>query len=442
MVSEHPSMYNSTTWPQVQADVACVFYNAFVITLKLNTMQSQYDAIVIGGGVTGNASALGLAQTGARVAHVCPDETTPSNDALDIRIYALSNPNVALLKRLRVWDALDAKRVCPVSDMHITGDAHRSAADLRGQLHFSTYDTDMTELAWIVEQNNIQKALQLALKFVPNLSTFHTHASALNIRDDGVDITTPNGDVLSAPLLVGADGANSWARQAHHIDHTFFDYEQCGVVANFSCAQPHFNCAHQWFFSNGDVLALLPLPNQQVSMVYSCETAISKSMLSFNDIELAQHISELSQHAVGALTTLTPAQAFPLKRMRANRFIAPHTLLLGDAAHTVHPLAGQGLNLGLQDLSAWLDILAQREPHRAINDPVLLRRYERARWTPTLEMQGITHALNRLFQNPNPIARHARNLGMTLLDTLPPLKRRLIQAAMGQAPTDAPHKTQ
>lgn len=399
-------------------------------------MQTQFDVIVVGGGVAGNASALGLAHTGVRVAHICPDVLAPSGDALDARIYALSNPNVALLKRLRVWDALDTTRMCSVSDMHIMGDSAQSKSGLGGNLHFSAYDTEMTELAWIVEQNNIQKALQMALRFVPNLTTFNTNATTLNIRDHGIDITTRNGDVLSASLLVGADGSNSWARQAHHIEHTFFDYEQHGVVANFSCEKPHFNCAHQWFFNNGNVLALLPLPNQCASMVYSCETPTSTHIMSMTDAELAAHINKLSHNTLGALTTLTPAQAFPLKRMLAKTFIAPHTLLIGDAAHTVHPLAGQGLNLGLQDLNTWLDVMAEREPHRAINDPVLLRRYERARLAPTMEMQGVTHALNRLFQSPHPIVRHARNLGMSLLDAAPPLKRRLIQAAMGQQPTD------
>ena len=401
-------------------------------------MQTQFDVIVVGGGVAGNASALGLAQAGVRVAHVCLDAPTSLDGAFDARIYALSNPNVALLKRLRVWDALDATRMCSVSDMCVMGDSAQSKSGLGGSLHFSAYDTNMTELAWIVEQNNIQKALQMALRFVPNLTAFRTNASILHVREHGIDITTLTGDVLSAPLLVGADGANSWTRQAHHIEHTFFDYEQHGVVANFACERPHFNCAHQWFFNNGDVLALLPLPNQCASMVYSCTTPVSTHIMSMNDVELAQHVRELSQNTLGALTPLTAAQAFPLKRMLANKFIAPHTLLIGDAAHTVHPLAGQGLNLGLQDLSTWLDLMTQRESHRAINDPVLLRRYERARLAPTMEMQGVTHALNRLFQSPHLIARHARNVGMSLLDAAPPLKRKLIQAAMGQQTTDTP----
>lgn len=399
-------------------------------------MQTQFDIVVVGGGVTGNASALGLAQTGARVAHICLDASAPSNDALDARIYALSNPNVSLLKRLRVWDALDTARMCSVSDMRIMGDSVKSTSGMVGNLRFSAYDTDMTELAWIVEQNNIQKALQMALRFVPNITTFRTNASSLNVRDHGIDVTTHNGDVLSASLLVGADGAHSWTRQAHQIEHTFFDYEQHGVVANFSCEKPHFNCAHQWFFNNGDVLALLPLPNQCVSMVYSCENPISTHIMSMNDFELAKHVSELSHEVLGVLATVTSAQAFPLKRMLAKKFIAPHTLLIGDAAHTVHPLAGQGLNLGLQDLSTWLDLMVQREPHRSINDPVILRRYERARLAPTMEMQGVTHALNQLFQSPHPIVRHARNVGMSLLDAAPPLKRRLIKAAMGQQPID------
>lgn len=391
-------------------------------------MQNHFDVAIIGGGIAGNTCALAMAQIGLRVAHVSLDTPVALNETLDARIYALSNSNVELFKRLRVWDAIDHSRICPVADMRIAGDDESTG---RGLLELNAYSAHMTELAWIIEQNNMQRALQMALKFVPNVSTFRCNAQALTQLEDGVNILTDAGNNITASLLIGADGANSWTRQALQIELETFDYEQSGIVANFACEKPHHHCAHQWFLDNGDVLALLPLPNQRVSIVYSCSQSKVPDMMALSESDFAALISDLSKHTLGALTSLAPAQAFPLKRRKAKSFIGQNSLLIGDAAHTVHPLAGQGLNLGLQDVNAWLNILQNREAHRAINDPVLLRRYERERIVPTIEMQGVTHALNRLFHHPHPIAKHARNVGMNLLNILPPIKRRLIQSAMG-----------
>ena len=390
-------------------------------------MQNNFDAIIIGGGITGNASALALAQCGLSVALLSNEKPASLTDALfDARIYALSHTSVQLLKDLRVWDAMQHERMCAVTDMRIMGDATHGERQ-QGVLQFNAYSAHQSELAWIIEQNNIQAALLQGIQFSPNITMIDDCATDLN----QTEIRTRSGRRLSADLLIGSDGANSWLRQVAHIDADVFDYGQSGVVANFNCAQPHHGRAHQWFLADGAVLALLPLPQQKISMVYSCAQNTADELLDFDNEALSNHITDLSHQILGNLTADAPAQAFKLKRMRAQRMIAPHIVLIGDAAHTVHPMAGQGLNLGLQDVACLRHIIMHRPPFRPIHDHVLLRQFERERTAATAQMQGITHGLNRLFSNAHPAAQHLRNLGMNLLDVAPPLKRLLIKSAMG-----------
>ena len=396
-------------------------------------MHNHFDVLIIGGGITGNASALTLSQCGFRVGLISSEKPAVTTEQFDARIYALSNTSVKLLKNLRVWDAVDANRICAVNDMRIMGDATHGEAQ-QGVLHFNAYKAHQSELAWIVEQQNIQNALIRAIQFSPNITVITDAAIELQVTANKVQIQTTNAQIFTADLIIGSDGAQSWVRQASKIGTDIFDYAQNGIVANFTCAQAHHGCAYQWFLPDGAVLALLPLPQQRVSMVYSCGPQTTDELLSLSAEELAQNISARSHQVLGELhaDSNVRAQSFPLKRMRAHRFIGERTLLLGDAAHTVHPLAGQGLNLGLQDLACLRDLIMQRESFRTIYDSVLLRRYERARVAATAQMQGVTHVLNRTFTHNHPAIRHARNLGMNLLDIAPPLKRWLIKTAMGQ----------
>lgn len=393
-------------------------------------MQNHFEAVVIGGGVTGLASALSLSQCGLTVALIAPEPNAIVQPHLfGSRIYALSQSNVQLLKKLRIWDAMDQSRICPISDMRIMGDEPHGTMH-QGVFQLNAYSAHQSELAWIVEQSNLQNALHQAIQFTPSISVLNTTASSLSISDIKTQITTATQQTIEADLLIGADGAQSWTRSALAIDKDVFDYQQSGVVANFTCAQPHKQCAHQWFFNDGSILALLPLPEQQVSMVYSCPTDLANKLLALTPEELSQHISTSSHHVLGDLTANTAAQAFPLQRMRAHHFIAQRAVLVGDAAHTVHPMSGQGLNLGLQDIACLQRLISQRQPHQAIGEPRLLRQYERERFTATAKMQLVTHNLYRTFSSTLPLVRQARNLGMNLLDIAPPLKRWLIKNSL------------
>jgi len=227
--------------------------------------------------------------------------------------------------------------------------------------------------------------------------------------------------------VVGADGARSFVREQAGIAAASGAYAQSAVVANFACERPHRGVALQWF-QGGPVLALLPLPGERVSMVWS--TGDAERLLALDEQALGREVGRASGHALGELRLLCAPRAFPLQRLAAQRMVAPRAALAGDAAHVVHPLAGQGANLGLQDARALAAALAAREPQRDPGDLGLLRRYERARAADVLAMDATVHGLCRLFASgAQPIAR-LRNAGLNLTDRLPVLKNLLIHQAM------------
>ena len=208
------------------------------------------------------------------------------------------------------------------------------------------------------------------------------------------------------------------------------DYQQSAVVCNFACTTPHLNTAWQWFTDEG-IVALLPLPGEHVSLVWSAPTALAQQLAKLDAAQLAQRVTERTGAALGELTTAGVAQTFPLRLIVVDRLIGNRVALVGDAAHVVHPLAGQGLNLGLQDVAALLELVRAREPFRDIGDPVLLRRYERGRAEPIAMMRAATDGLVRLFGVDDPLARFVRNTGMAAVDRVSPLKNLLIRQALG-----------
>jgi ubiquinone biosynthesis UbiH/UbiF/VisC/COQ6 family hydroxylase len=409
---------------------ACFLRCALTALFLWTFMQNQFNAVVVGGGVAGHASALALAQCGLSVGFVTQDAAQAVPTAhVDARVYALSNSNVQFLRDLRVWDALNHERTCAITQMRVFGDGG-SRQSSQGVLDLTASSAQQMQLACMIEQSNLQHVLSQAIQFSPNIHLFKSAAAHLEQRETGVSITTNDGQTLTADLLVGCDGANSCARQAFGIGMDVHDYGQCGVVAHFSCERPHNGVAHQWFLPNAAVLALLPLPNQQVSMVYSCATALASEVVQLEPPQLSKLIGGLSGHVLGDLTALNAAQSFGLTRSCAQRFVDNRLVLVGDAAHTIHPMSGQGLNLGLQDIALLRDLIAQRATHQSIFEPRLLRQYERARLTQTVKMQAVTHTLNRLFEPHHVVIQTARNLGMSLLNQAPALKRWLINNAL------------
>jgi len=390
----------------------------------MTATHQTFDVAVIGGGLVGKSAALALTQSGLRVALLAqPCAPLPAGARFDARVYAFSRSSQALFERLRVWQAIDAARLAPVYDMRVFGDA-------AAELHFSAYQASVAQLAWIAESSVVERALDAALHFQPNLTWIEARAQTFDVQPDAAVIGLDNGRTVEADLAIGADGAHSWVRSQIGSGVVRREYRQTGVVANFRAEKPHGETAFQWF-RDGEIVALLPLPGPHVSLVWSAQTEHAEQLLALDPQQLAAEVERVTQQQVGALECVTPARGFPLALQTVDRLIAPRVALVGDAAHLIHPLAGQGVNLGLRDVAALVDVIAQREPFRDLGDTVLLRRYERGRREDIRKLVVATDGLHRLFSIPGTIARAVRNTGIAFVGAQPLVKRWLIASALG-----------
>lgn len=395
-------------------------------------MQFQSNICVIGNGAVGKAAALGFAQAGLSVTLLSPPENragaVPAG-GWDVRVYALNHVAHDLLTSLKVWQALDASRIAAVDAMDVKGDGAQA-----GNLTFDAYSARTGALAWIVEDSNLSTALDAALKFAPNLRVVAGRAVELHSDLQAARVRLDNGDVLEAALVVGADGAQSWVRGQCDIGIDYRSYGQRAVVANFECDKPHHGTAYQWFTSSEGIVALLPLPGQRVSLVWSAPEALAQTLLTESPTRLAERLAAYANEHLGQLRPVQPemVKAFPLSLMRPHSMVAPRVALVGDAAHVVHPLAGHGMNLGFADVEALLKVVSERETHRDCGDERVLGRYARARKEDVFLMQLATDGLERLFSADLEPVRVVRNLGLNFVNKLPVIKRALISHAMGK----------
>jgi len=381
----------------------------------------QFDLIIVGGGLAGASLAVALRDSRLRIAlveHQAPTRPT----GWDARIYAISPANVDFLESIGAWRHLDAGRMAPIRAMQIFGDAG-------GRLDFSAFDTGVSELGWILESSLMACELWESAKRQGNLTLFcPARPASLEFRHDAAVLRLDDGNVLSARLLVAADGRDSWVRQAAGLAAINTPYDEKGVVANFSCARPHRNIARQWFTDDG-VLAYLPLPENRISIVWSTPDAHADELCALPAAQLCDRVAEAGGHVLGDLELLTPAAAFPLRLMRVPEIVAPRLALVGDAAHGIHPLSGHGINLGFQDARELAGLLGAAQPWHDIGETQFLRRYQRARREEIILMQRTTDGLRRLFRAA-PL-RPWRNLGLKMTNGLPFMKNALVRYALG-----------
>ena len=390
--------------------------------------EAQFEVAIAGGGVVGAATARAL--RGARVALVAQERfAAPAGAQFDARVYAISPANAAFLARLGAWHAIPDRARVPVYAMRVYGD------DGESLIEFDAYRSGASELAWIVEDGRLQNALWGALEGQEGLTVLAPASiRELRVGNGEAAVGLQDGRALAAQLVVGADGARSFVRAQAGIASEAQQYGQTAVVANFACTRPHRNVAYQWFqggAKGGAVLALLPLPGDHVSIVWSTTDAEAARLLALDGAALAQEVAKAAHSALGEFALVTAARGFPLQRLAARRLVAPRIALAGDSAHVVHPLAGQGANLGLQDARALGEVLAALEPGRDPGDLRLLRRYERSRAEAILAMRATVHGLYRLFDARGAAVARLRNAGLNLADRLPVLKNLLMRQAMG-----------
>lgn len=383
----------------------------------------QFDLIIVGGGLAGASLALALRNTRLRIALV---ESQPPRrpEGWDARIYAISPVNIEFLDSIGAWRHLDTERMVPIRAMEVHGDSG-------GKLAFSAYETGVPELGYILESSLMACEFWESAKRQSNLTLFcPARPAALEFRHDASVLRLADGGMLTAPLLVGADGRDSWVRDSAGLAAVNSPYGEKGVVANFATEKPHRNRAFQWFRDDG-VLAYLPLPGNRISIVWSTPDAHADALCALPVELFCDRVGEAGDQVLGRLTCLTPPAAFPLRLMRVPQTVAPRLALVGDAAHGIHPLSGHGINLGFQDARVLAALLAETQPWQDIGDERLLQRYQRARREETAMLQITTDSLRRLFRESPPGLRPLRNWGLGLTNALPFVKNALVRYALG-----------
>lgn len=380
------------------------------------------EVAIVGGGLVGTAAAIALARQGLQVTLI-DSQSVPSAQPTvewDSRIYAITPGNKRWLEDIGVWQYMDASRICSVDRMHVRGD------DPDALLAFDAYEASQPSLSFILENRQLQNALIARAKEL-DIRVLRSQVDGLTSCEMGSRLALGNGDTVDARLVIAADGGQSNVRQLAGLAVTKHAYEDMGVVANFASEIAHGKIARQWFRPDG-VLAWLPLPGKRISIVWS--TRRSAELLAMDHATFCQTVADAGSHELGGLELIGKPMAFPLNMQVSDQLVQQGLVLIGDAAHQIHPLAGQGVNLGFRDVICLVDVLSARRKPESLGDIQLLRRYERARKADLLAMRHVTHGLHELFGQQRPLLKRLRNIGLALTNRQGWLKKQLIKHAI------------
>ncbi|MGI2039801.1 FAD-dependent oxidoreductase [Shewanella frigidimarina] len=390
-----------------------------------------YDVAIVGGGMVGLATAIGLANADLNVVVIDAGTTQAVSGEPKLRVSAINKASQQLLENLGAWQYLDDNRVSPYQKMSVWD------KDGLGKIEFDAHSISEAYLGSIIENDAISYALAKRASEISNITHIENQRlERVAFGEREAWLTLANGDNVSAAVVVAADGANSWVRQQCSIPLTFWDYGHHAIVATVRTELAHDATARQAFLPGGP-LAMLPLYDDNLcSIVWSVSPDQAEQLLALDDIEFGKALTAALDGRLGMCQVISERQSFPL-RMRYARHFARHRLVLaGDAAHTIHPLAGQGVNLGFLDAASIIDTFTElHQQGKDLGEYSHLRALERWRKAEAMEMIATMEGFKRLFAGSNPLKKAMRDIGLTLVDNVAGLKTVFIKQAMGNKMT-------
>ncbi|GAB2702300.1 FAD-dependent monooxygenase [Aliiglaciecola aliphaticivorans] len=388
----------------------------------------NYDVAIVGAGIIGLTAALSLQNTDLNVVIIDSEPAAqPLSDEPELRVSAINLASQNIFSNLGAWDNIQNQRLQPYQHMHVW------EQDSFAKIDFSASDIQQTRLGSIIENQAIRLGLLQQLKNAPNVDIADNAKIAnISIGQSESFISLENGNHLSSKLVVGADGANSLVRKVANLPLTFWDYDQIAIVATIETELPHNNVARQVFTPDGP-LALLPLFEKNLcSIVWSQRVEKAESLLKMDEKSFNSALSACSDMRLGQGKLVSKRASYPLKMRYCRKWVSDRMVLIGDAAHTIHPLAGQGANLGIADAAALAEVIIElHQQHKDIGLTENLRGFERWRKSEALQMIAVMESFKRLFNGANPLKKLIRDIGLTATNNLSPLKNDLIKHAVG-----------
>jgi len=390
-------------------------------------MKTEFDIAVVGAGIAGATLAAALADTPLRVIVLDRGKKATVPAEYGQRVSALGRAADRVLDTVGVWPQVTGQRACPFRRMQVWD------AGSKGHIEFDSARLAAPYLGHIVENDVLLAALHDRLQAAKNVSLqFATMLRSLDVDEDRVVLETDAERSVTASVVVGSDGSASWVRDSLGLEQKQTEYHQSGIVCQVRTELPHRETAWQRFLATGP-LAFLPLANGDCSIVWSCDELLAQDLLQLDDEGFRLRLQTASDGVLGHIEHVGPRAAFPLRRAHAQSYVSQRAALIGDAAHTVHPLAGQGANLGIADAASLAEVLMDSyAAGRDLGSARTLRRYERWRKGENLLMLALLDALQKLFALQDPLTRAFRGAGLSATNRLGWLKDELAARAMGR----------